>query len=433
MERSIKRRIQHEHKKKRHKNNKKIADEANGHPPGGCVSEEEAMNHAEAKSTPNALQNGHANGEGQHDKQNGRPQAPNRGQTNTSKLSADPDEPLAEELALEAGHGFRDTGAALAKAPMDITLALAQGFHNAPRLYGDETVRTPVRISGFKSGMRAGRDEFVYGIYDGMTGLIRHPLHGAKKGPLGFVKGIGIGIGGFVLKDIAAVVAPPAYLMKGLHKEVGKGKQPTAFIRRARIIQGAKDLRELEGKPMDGTAAIKMEEKRDEDAVADQQSAVSLSQGKDAARRRQEVEESVLHDWGVVLEALELQKVRQNQGLMGKLRLRREKKKWEENEVLENIGTLEAALRARKEGRSVEEAMREHKLEVEAHTETSRQPAMGGDLVGGEGKKGAGEGKENGGDAKGGNHSKDVKDKARQDMAESSDEVRPRASTEGKE
>jgi len=432
MNRSIKRRVQHEHKKKRHENNKKIADEANGHPPRGRVSEEEAMDHAEDKSTPSALQNGLANGNQNQQQQNGRPQAPNRGQTNSSKLSADPSEPLAEELALEAGHGFRDTGAAIAKAPMDFTLALAQGFHNAPRLYGDETVRTPVRISGFKSGMRAGRDEFVYGIYDGTTGLIRHPLAGAKKGPLSFVKGIGIGIGGFVLKDVAAVVAPPAYMMKGLHKEVGKSKQPTAFVRRARIIQGAKDLRRLEGQQMDGLVAIGLAEKPDEEAVAEQERQVSMSRGQDVGQRRKEVEEGVLRDWGVVTEALELKSMRQNQGIMGRLRLRREKKKWEENEVLEDIGTLEAALRARKEGRSVEEAMREHRLEGEAHTETSRQPAMG-DLVSGKGKKGAGEGKENGGDAKGGNHSKDVKDKARHDMAESSDEVRPRASTEGKE
>lgn len=36
------------------------------------------------------------------------------------------------------------------------------------------------------SGLRAGRDEFVYGIYDGVIGLWLHPYHGTRSsGPLG--------------------------------------------------------------------------------------------------------------------------------------------------------------------------------------------------------------------------------------------------------
>ena len=38
---------------------------------------------------------------------------------------------------------------------MNFTLALAKGFHNAPRLYGDTTVRPHEKISGFQSGLRA--------------------------------------------------------------------------------------------------------------------------------------------------------------------------------------------------------------------------------------------------------------------------------------
>ena len=130
--------------------------------------------------------------------------------------------------------------------PMDLSLAIAQGFHNAPRLYGDSTVRTPIRVSGIQSGLRAAGEEFTLGIYDGVTGLFLQPYNGAKQGgALGFVQGLGKGLGGFVLKDLAAVIGPIGYTLKGLHKEIVKGKQLTAFIRRARMFQGEEDLEAL--------------------------------------------------------------------------------------------------------------------------------------------------------------------------------------------
>ena len=41
------------------------------------------------------------------------------------------------------------------RAPMTFTFAMAQGAHNAPRLWGDKTVRTQDKITGFGSGMVA--------------------------------------------------------------------------------------------------------------------------------------------------------------------------------------------------------------------------------------------------------------------------------------
>lgn len=130
---------------------------------------------------------------------------------------------------------------------MDLSLAIAQGFHNAPRLYGDTTVRTPLRITGIQSGLRAAGEELVFGIYDGVTGLWLQPYRGARDhGALGLVQGVGKGLGGFVLKDVAAIFGPFAYTMKGVHKELIKNKQPTQFIRRARIAQGIQELRALD-------------------------------------------------------------------------------------------------------------------------------------------------------------------------------------------
>lgn len=41
------------------------------------------------------------------------------------------------------------------KSPMDFTLGLARGFHNAPKLYGDNTVRPQEKVKDFSSGLKA--------------------------------------------------------------------------------------------------------------------------------------------------------------------------------------------------------------------------------------------------------------------------------------
>jgi hypothetical protein len=59
------------------------------------------------------------------------------------------------EAAVGAGRGIgRIVGAGL-KSPMDFTLSLARGFHNAPKLYGDESVRQTDKITGIQSGLKA--------------------------------------------------------------------------------------------------------------------------------------------------------------------------------------------------------------------------------------------------------------------------------------
>jgi len=38
---------------------------------------------------------------------------------------------------------------------MDFTLGLARGFHNAPKLYGDDTVRPQEKVTDLQSGLKA--------------------------------------------------------------------------------------------------------------------------------------------------------------------------------------------------------------------------------------------------------------------------------------
>ncbi|KAI4764995.1 UDP-Glycosyltransferase/glycogen phosphorylase [Aureobasidium sp. EXF-3400] len=127
------------------------------------------------------------------------------------------------------------------KSPMDFTHALAKGFHNAPKLYGDESVRKPDKITDFRSGLRAATKEFGFGMFDGITGLVTQPIEGAKKeGAAGFVKGFGKGIGGIVLKPGAAIFGIPAYTMKGVYKELQQlsGSSVQNYIIAARTAQG---------------------------------------------------------------------------------------------------------------------------------------------------------------------------------------------------
>ena len=203
---------------------------------------------------------------------------------------------------------------------MDVSLAIAQGFHNAPRLYGDRTVRTPIRITGFHSGLRAAGEEFTFGIYDGVSGLVLQPYHGAKEnGALGFVSGIGKGFGGFVLKDLAAIFGPVGYTLKGVHKEMIKNKQPTAFIRRSRVIQGDKDLKALD------------EEQRREDEL------------------------KVDTAWKVLQQIKNEEDMVRSTGIIGRIKVKRTKRKLDAQGAFESVGRAKKVVEDRKMSRFIEE------------------------------------------------------------------------------
>jgi len=206
---------------------------------------------------------------------------------------------------------------------MELSLAIAQGFHNAPRLYGDTTVRTPIRITGFHSGLRAAGEEFTLGIYDGVTGLVLQPYNGAKEnGMLGFVQGLGKGIGGFVLKDLAAIFGPVGYTLKGVHKEMIKNKQPIAFIRRSRVIQGRKDLKALD------------------------------------EQQRQEDEQKVDTVWTVLQQIKNEEDMVRSSGLIARIKVKRVKRKMDSQGAFESVDRAKNAVEDRKMSRFIEEDKR---------------------------------------------------------------------------
>ncbi|KAL8949820.1 MAG: hypothetical protein Q9222_004107 [Ikaeria aurantiellina] len=227
----------------------------------------------------------------------------------SNDVAVESEENLAQDMAVEAGMGLAKSGEALARVPMDLSLAIAQGFHNAPRLYGDTTVRTPLRITGIKSGLRAAGEELVFGVYDGVTGLWLQPYRGVRdNGPLGLVQGVGKGFGGFILKDLAAIFGPIGYTMKGVHKEIIKNKQPTQFIRRARIAQGIQDARYLD------------------------------------QEQRQKEEEKVEKAWAVVLEITQEYKVVKDEGFKSNFRFHQERRRLVKEGKFESVGNAAVAL-----------------------------------------------------------------------------------------
>jgi hypothetical protein len=59
------------------------------------------------------------------------------------------------DVAMDTGKGIHKIVGVGLKSPLDFTLSLARGFHNAPKLYGDETVRESERITDMQSGLKA--------------------------------------------------------------------------------------------------------------------------------------------------------------------------------------------------------------------------------------------------------------------------------------
>lgn len=57
------------------------------------------------------------------------------------------------DTAYGTGKGISKISGSLLKSPMDLLLGVSKGFHNMPKLYGEE-VRQTDRVTGIKSGLR---------------------------------------------------------------------------------------------------------------------------------------------------------------------------------------------------------------------------------------------------------------------------------------
>ncbi|KAH0593360.1 hypothetical protein MHUMG1_08816 [Metarhizium humberi] len=151
---------------------------------------------------------------------------------------------IGSDAALGAGKGLGRIAAIGMRIPMDFAMGISSGFRNAPKLYGDTTVRPAHKVEGFNSGLQAATREFGYGVYDGVTGLVSQPYNGAKKeGVSGFFKGFAKGVGGAVLKPGAALFGIPGYAFKGIHQEIQNhfGSGMESYIISVHTAKGLKE------------------------------------------------------------------------------------------------------------------------------------------------------------------------------------------------
>lgn len=156
------------------------------------------------------------------------------------------------------------------------------------------------------------------------------PYTGARDhGAVGLAKGIGMGLTGFVLKDLAAIFGPFGYTLKGVHKELLKHKQPTHFIRKAQIIQGQRDMDDLNEK------------------------------------EKKEVSERVARGWSVVTQVWDIMEEKRRHGLKGRIMFARERKTWRANGAFENVEMAEKALEARRKGESLEGVFKEQREQLD--------------------------------------------------------------------
>lgn len=58
------------------------------------------------------------------------------------------------DAAVGAGKGLSRIVETSLKMPLDFTLGLARGFRNAPKMYGDDTVRPAEKVKGIRSGIK---------------------------------------------------------------------------------------------------------------------------------------------------------------------------------------------------------------------------------------------------------------------------------------
>ncbi|KAK7757056.1 hypothetical protein SLS62_001074 [Diatrype stigma] len=133
------------------------------------------------------------------------PETPHRaGSPHHNGPTSPPQEHDKLERVMGAGKSVNNIVATGMRTPMNFCMGLAKGFRNLPRLYNDDTVRPPEKVTGIGSGLKIAGKEFGFGMYDGISGLVTQPYRGAQKqGALGLVKGFGKGIGGLAFKPWA--------------------------------------------------------------------------------------------------------------------------------------------------------------------------------------------------------------------------------------
>jgi UDP:flavonoid glycosyltransferase YjiC (YdhE family) len=127
----------------------------------------------------------------------------------------------AGRMAVTTAKGFGRFNLAFFKGvTVDIPLATTEGFRNLPKLYDGE-VKSHGEVTGVVSGFQVAGKNFAHGMVEGLTDPFTQPYEATKtEGALGFAKGFGKGMVGFVSKTGSAIVGLAAYPGDGICKSI---------------------------------------------------------------------------------------------------------------------------------------------------------------------------------------------------------------------
>nr|XP_019043873.1 hypothetical protein I302_07144 [Kwoniella bestiolae CBS 10118]OCF22803.1 hypothetical protein I302_07144 [Kwoniella bestiolae CBS 10118] len=115
--------------------------------------------------------------------------------------------------------GIINTTTAIPKGMVNIIDNIYEGMENIPQMIGSERVRERGKVDDFESGVREGAKGVFYGYWDGITGLVREPVEGAKKeGFVGAIKGMGRSYVNVTARPAAGIVGAISLPIRGLTK-----------------------------------------------------------------------------------------------------------------------------------------------------------------------------------------------------------------------
>ncbi|KAF1850587.1 uncharacterized protein K460DRAFT_271296 [Cucurbitaria berberidis CBS 394.84] len=126
----------------------------------------------------------------------------------------------AAQVAIGTGKGVGRMIAASLKSPMLMMHGVTRGFHNLPKLYGEE-VREYDNITNLRSGLLVSAKSFGYGLSDGLKDLVAKPIDGAEQnGIVGFGTGLAKGFGNAMFKPAAGACGLIGYSAVGVYKSI---------------------------------------------------------------------------------------------------------------------------------------------------------------------------------------------------------------------
>ncbi|KAJ5993678.1 hypothetical protein N7451_009402 [Penicillium sp. IBT 35674x] len=123
---------------------------------------------------------------------------------------------------------------------VDIPTAAADGFRHVSQVYGDKP-KDYGTVTDWKSGAKVGSKNFVGGMTEGITGLIKHPWKGYREdGRQGALRGLAKGAIGLATKGPSAGIGLWAYPSQGIARSIEakfRGKTRKAVVI-ARLMDG---------------------------------------------------------------------------------------------------------------------------------------------------------------------------------------------------